>query len=222
MLVRPAALLCLDEPTNHLDLASREVLEAALAGFPGTIVFISHDRYFINRIATVVMEVVHGTLTRYAGSYDDYLDAKARGLAGIPSGVDVSAGPARERAPAPPPRRLEQARGAGPAVGRPPETAASPPPPAPAEPARPTVRLVKKRPSAEVKELRRRVEDVERKIHELERRIAEIGAALGNPRLYLDGDRVRAVSSERKAAEEEMAGLMREWESLSTALSAHE
>ena len=54
MLVRPAALLCLDEPTNHLDLASREVLETALAGFPGTIVFISHDRYFINRIATVV------------------------------------------------------------------------------------------------------------------------------------------------------------------------
>ena len=54
MLVRPAALLCLDEPTNHLDLASREVLEAALEGFPGTIIFISHDRYFINRLATQI------------------------------------------------------------------------------------------------------------------------------------------------------------------------
>jgi hypothetical protein len=52
--------------------------------------------------------------------------------------------------------------------------------------------------------------------------MAEIGAALSNPRLYLDGDRVRAVSGERKAAEEEMAGLLREWEDLSTALSAHE
>src|SRR5437879_969270 len=78
MLVRPGALLCLDEPTNHLDLASREVLEAALAGFPGTIVFISHDRYFINRIATSVVEVAEGRLVTYLGDYDDYLAAKAR------------------------------------------------------------------------------------------------------------------------------------------------
>ena len=78
MLVRPAALLCLDEPTNHLDLASREVLEDALALFPGTIVFISHDRYFINRIATSVLHVHHGVLTRYLGTYDDYLSAQAQ------------------------------------------------------------------------------------------------------------------------------------------------
>jgi hypothetical protein len=52
--------------------------------------------------------------------------------------------------------------------------------------------------------------------------MAEIGAALSNPRIYLDGDRVRAVSGERKVAEEQMAGLLREWEDLSTALSAHE
>ncbi|HXH83122.1 MAG TPA: ABC-F family ATP-binding cassette domain-containing protein, partial [Candidatus Tectomicrobia bacterium] len=77
MLVRPAALLCLDEPTNHLDLASREVLETALADFPGTIVFISHDRYFINRIATTVVEVAGGRLTRYPGGYDDYVAARA-------------------------------------------------------------------------------------------------------------------------------------------------
>ena len=78
MLVRPAALLCMDEPTNHLDLASKEVLEGALAAFTGTIVFISHDRYFINRIATQVVEVDRGWLTTHLGNYDDYLARKAR------------------------------------------------------------------------------------------------------------------------------------------------
>jgi ATP-binding cassette subfamily F protein 3 len=77
MLVRPAALLCMDEPTNHLDLASKEVLEEALATFNGTIVFISHDRYFINRIATHVVEVGGGRLTTHLGNYDEYLERKA-------------------------------------------------------------------------------------------------------------------------------------------------
>jgi ATP-binding cassette, subfamily F, member 3 len=249
MLVRPAALLCLDEPTNHLDLASREVLESALAAFPGTIVFISHDRYFINRIATVVVEVAHGALTRYPGSYDDYLDAKTRGgVLDTARASELGHGPglpeakvARGRAPAPTPspRRAPHAPSVAATSNATEQRGASPPArgaevtPAAASrqhqaaavdsaQSRPGVRLVKKKPSAEVRELRRRVEEVERKIHGLERRIAEIGAALSNPRLYLDGDRVRAVSGERKAAEEEMAGLLREWESLSTALSAHE
>src|SRR2546422_1705480 len=87
MLVRPAAFLCLDEPTNHLDLASREVLERALAAFPGTIVFISHDRYFINRIATGIVEIAHGKLVTYLGSYDDYLDAKARAATAVVPGT---------------------------------------------------------------------------------------------------------------------------------------
>ena len=83
MLVRPAALLCLDEPTNHLDLASREVLEDALAEFAGTIVFISHDRYFINRMATRVLEVAQGVLTSYPGNYDDYMTAREIGRAHV-------------------------------------------------------------------------------------------------------------------------------------------
>src|SRR5262249_59685053 len=105
MLVRPAALLCLDEPTNHLDLASREVLESALAAFPGTIVFISHDRYFINRIATGIVEVTHGTLVTYLGSYDDYLDAKARAAAAASAAPaprpQPAAAPAARSVPAP-------------------------------------------------------------------------------------------------------------------------
>jgi len=90
MLVRPAALLCMDEPTNHLDLASKEVLEDGLASFMGTIVFISHDRYFINRIATHVVEVDRGRLTTHLGNYDDYLTRKTEPEA-VPPGAPRAA-----------------------------------------------------------------------------------------------------------------------------------
>ena len=73
-----------------------------------------------------------------------------------------------------------------------------------------------------MRELRRRLEDVERQIHALEARLAEIGERLGDPAFYADGERVRAVSAERKNAEEQVTWLMREWEQLSTALAAHE
>ncbi|MBI2015103.1 MAG: ABC-F family ATP-binding cassette domain-containing protein [Candidatus Rokubacteria bacterium] len=108
MLVRPAALLCLDEPTNHLDLAAREVLENALVGFPGTIVFISHDRYFINRLATRIVEVGGGTVTSYLGGYDDYLAAKARAAAPPPAAAARRA--PRAAAPVAEPRQTRPRR----------------------------------------------------------------------------------------------------------------
>ena len=182
MLVRPAALLCLDEPTNHLDLASREVLENALATFPGTIVFISHDRYFINRIATSVLHVAHGVLTRYPGTYDDFL-----------------------------------------AASQPPPEPARPPVPAAGGARREKVdRRRDRRVSSEVRELRRRLEGVEWRVQEMEARLAQISAALADPALYADAERARAVVHERRSREEQLAWLMREWEEISTALSAHE
>ncbi|MER2007204.1 MAG: ABC-F family ATP-binding cassette domain-containing protein [Psychrobacillus sp.] len=68
--------LVLDEPTNHLDLDSKEVLENALLDFPGTIIFVSHDRYFINRIATKVIELSSKEATLFLGDYDYYLEKK--------------------------------------------------------------------------------------------------------------------------------------------------
>jgi ATP-binding cassette subfamily F protein 3 len=72
ILVSPSNFLLLDEPTNHLDMRTKDVLLDALAAFSGTVVFVSHDRYFIDRLATRVLEVENGAITAYEGTYEDY------------------------------------------------------------------------------------------------------------------------------------------------------
>jgi ATP-binding cassette subfamily F protein 3 len=76
MLLRPAPLLVLDEPTNHLDVESREALSDALTAFKGTLVFVSHDRRFVNSLATHVLDVNDGKIERYEGNYNAYLHQK--------------------------------------------------------------------------------------------------------------------------------------------------
>jgi ATP-binding cassette subfamily F protein 3 len=73
MLVRPSNFLLLDEPTNHLDLRAKDVLLEALAGYTGTVVFVSHDRYFIDKLATRVFEIAGGQVNVFPGNYEDYL-----------------------------------------------------------------------------------------------------------------------------------------------------
>jgi ATP-binding cassette subfamily F protein 3 len=76
ILVSPSNFLLLDEPTNHLDMRAKDVLLEALAAFSGTVIFVSHDRYFIDRLATRVLEVEGGTVTSHEGNYEDYLRRK--------------------------------------------------------------------------------------------------------------------------------------------------
>ncbi|MFE8703975.1 ABC-F family ATP-binding cassette domain-containing protein [Cytobacillus sp. FJAT-54145] len=76
LMMQKANFLILDEPTNHLDLDSKEILENALIDYPGTILFVSHDRYFINRIATKVLELSNNKVAEFLGDYDYYIEKK--------------------------------------------------------------------------------------------------------------------------------------------------
>jgi ATP-binding cassette subfamily F protein 3 len=88
ILVSPSNFLLLDEPTNHLDMRAKDVLLEALAAFSGTVVFVSHDRDFIDQLATRVLEVADGTVTSHEGNYEDYLRWKC--LADGSASVDLS------------------------------------------------------------------------------------------------------------------------------------
>ena len=76
LMLSEANFLILDEPTNHLDITSKEILEDALVHYTGTVLYVSHDRYFINRTATRILDLKNHTLINYIGNYDYYLEKK--------------------------------------------------------------------------------------------------------------------------------------------------
>ena len=90
MLLHPSNFLLLDEPTNHLDLRAKDVLLESLQKFTGTCVFVSHDRYFIDRLATRVFEVADGAVNIYAGNYEDYLWRKQNGAQALEESMRAS------------------------------------------------------------------------------------------------------------------------------------
>ncbi len=102
MLLNPANFMLLDEPTNHLDLRAKDVLLEALRAYNGTLVFVSHDRYFIDQLATRVFEIEGGHVHVYPGNYEDYLYRKQGGAE-----QPLLPGPQPEKAPAPSPHAAE-------------------------------------------------------------------------------------------------------------------
>jgi ATP-binding cassette, subfamily F, member 3 len=102
MLLHPANFLLLDEPTNHLDLRAKDVLLESLEKFSGTVMFVSHDRYFIENLANRVFEVADGTVHVFPGNYADYLWRKGGGAEETPTIKDVLIGvPPAEPVPLP-------------------------------------------------------------------------------------------------------------------------
>ncbi len=100
LMLSEANFLLLDEPTNHLDIASREILEEALRSYTGTLLYVSHDRYFINQTATRILDLTNQNLVNYVGSYDYYLEKReelTKRYAPAQKSSDVSQGDSQEK-----------------------------------------------------------------------------------------------------------------------------
>ena len=187
---RQANLLVLDEPTNHLDLAAREQLENVLAEFGGTLLFVSHDRYFIDKLASELWLVEGAQLRRWEGNWTTYQRARAAGRE-----APVIA---YERAPAVE-QRVERAEKPAPAPRKPPA-----PKPVVVDRGQAGRRASPVRRVSGLRALEARIEAMELQLRQLTERVAQI-AQSGN---YLE---TRRVGEEHAALEQSLKGLYEEW-----------
>ncbi len=208
MLLRPSNTLLLDEPTNHLDLDSKDVLLDALEDYGGTLIIVSHDRYFVEKLATKIIEIGHGDAVVYPGTYAEFLWSKAQ----------AEREPAGKAAPPPakPPKASPPAAARGTSAREAPRAPAAPPPAAPA-----TDRDTRKRLDAERKKQQRARESLQRRIVELEGRIAareaevkELEGTMAAPGFYEDRDTSKTVIDRHQALMWEVGDLMSQWEAL--------
>ena len=218
MLLRPSNVLLLDEPTNHLDLDSKDVLLDALVDYGGTLVFVSHDRYFVERLATKVLEVGGGTAVVYPGTYTEFLWHKEH-----PDGGRLEPPPQRP-GQAPPHRHARPPAPRAPRVKKPtPAPSTGTPsrrPAAPIEDAH-TSREEKKKADGEARRVaraaaahQRRIDEVEAKIAECERAIRALEDTMAAAGFYDDRDTSQPVIDRHQALMWEVGDLMQQWEDL--------
>ena len=203
LLLRPSNLLILDEPTNHLDLTSKDVLLEALKKFPGTVVFVSHDRYFMDGLATKVLELRLGNSPRlYVGNYTYYLDKVASALPGEVNGSPLEV----------PPNRSQKPQTS--TVMKVPFLSSSTRPIA----ALPSWEEAKQRKS-EIRKVEKKLEEILIQIDTLEKEYRNLEARLALPEVYRDGEEVRKIKLELEKNEAERDRLHREWETMEERLT---
>jgi ATP-binding cassette, subfamily F, member 3 len=202
MLLRPSNTLLLDEPTNHLDLDSKDVLLDALADFGGTLIFVSHDRYFVDKLATKIIEVGHGTIEMYPGTYEQFLWSRQARQA-------QSAG-AATRPPVAPKATPSQ----------PPRDGGKPQQPATSHAERKKSEAADRRRRRDTDQRERRIADIEARIADREQAIKELETRMAAPGFYDDRTDAESVIARHRDLMWEVGDLMRQWESLQSVESA--
>jgi len=191
MLLRPSNTLLLDEPTNHLDIDSKEVLLDALVDYGGTLVFVSHDRYFVEKLATKIVEVGDGKATIYPGTYESFLWSKQQKEAPT-SKLDTSRPKTRDprpkaQAPSPKPQAYED---------------------------RKKESVEKRKRERAFKALKDRVAELEARIADREKAIKDVEQVMAAPDFYSDHEKSKPVLAQHQALMWEVGELLGQWEML--------
>lgn len=188
LMLSEANFLILDEPTNHLDIMSKEILEDALSAYTGTVLYVSHDRYFINRTAHRILDLNRRTLTNYLGNYDYYLEKKEEQLAKI----DAALADSRQETAA----VTENGTGDAPSG------------------AKQDWKAMKEQQAAQ----RKRENDLkkcEAQIETLEKRNEEIDGLMVSPDVCTNVAKLQELNREKEENADELAKLYERWEELS-------
>lgn len=179
-----ANFLILDEPTNHLDIMSKEILEDALNGYEGTILYVSHDRYFINRTAHRILDLTEGQFVSYVGNYDYYLEKHDTVMAAIeanaPQNADADSGVAAKAAESE--VKLDW--------------------------------KAQKEEQARLRKKENDLKKCEEKIAELEARISEIDTEMSDPAIGTQVAKLQELTKEQAACQEQLKKLYEQWEEL--------
>ena len=179
-----ANFLILDEPTNHLDIMSKEILEDALNGYEGTILYVSHDRYFINRTAHRILDLTEGQFVSYVGNYDYYLEKHDTVMAAIeanaPQNADADSAVAAKAAESE--VKLDW--------------------------------KAQKEEQARLRKKENDLKKCEEKIAELEARISEIDTEMSDPTIGTQVAKLQELSKEQTSCQEQLEKLYEQWEEL--------
>ncbi len=214
MLLQPSNTLLLDEPTNHLDLDSKDVLLDALMDYGGTLVVVSHDRYFIDKLATKVVEIGNGRAVLYPGTYEEFHWSKAH-AGQAPALADGLGKPSlAPRAPTQAARKTAAPAGPLPSAPQMPRAAAP-------KADRVAGYGAKKRADADAqkrerarKVLHSRISELEGRITEREQEVAKLEAAMSQPGFYEDREQSQSVVDRHQKLMWEVGDLMNQWEAL--------
>ncbi|MCR5477108.1 MAG: ABC-F family ATP-binding cassette domain-containing protein [Lachnospiraceae bacterium] len=183
--------LILDEPTNHLDIDSKEILEDALLSYEGTVLCVSHDRYFINRIATRILDLRGSSLTSYLGNYDDYLEKRAQQSASSSAAV-ITAGPGQQKVPVSGSPDTPDASASGSADWK-----------------------AQKEEQARRRKLENELKKCEERIEELEGLLSRTDEELSDPENASNAEKLRSLTEKREELELSLEREMENWEKLS-------
>ena len=197
LMLSDANLLILDEPTNHLDIVSKEILEDAVNAYEGTVLYVSHDRYFINKTATRIFDLTEKTLLNYPGNYDFYLKKElterlylegagygmeGKGTSGTSADLGTTASAGGSMSSAATDTKLDWQQ--------------------------------QKEEQARLRKRQNDLKKTEEEIERLEKQMEELDTALSDPDIASDHTKLTELSKEREEIEGRLEKLMEQWEEL--------